>query len=104
MRRQQTQLVTTEFVLLEVADALSARSLRSKTVAFVAGLRRMAVLEIVPASSGVFDGGWQLYAARPDKDWGLTDCTSFWVMDQRAIVDVFTSDHHFTQAGFHKLL
>ena len=38
------------------------------------------------------------------KEWGLTDCTSFVVMMESQITQAFTSDHHFEQAGFEKLL
>ena len=43
-------------------------------------------------------------AHRHDKSWGLTDCISFTVMRERKLTDAFTSDHHFTQAGFIKML
>jgi predicted nucleic acid-binding protein len=98
------QLVTTEFVLLEVADALSSPPLRAKVVTFMDGLRPRAVLDIVPAISELFAAGWALFCQRPDKEWSLTDCTSFSVMAQRRITEAFTSDHHFEQAGFRKLM
>ena len=40
LRQQNAQLVTTEFVLIEVVDALSAPSVRAHTVAFIKGLRQ----------------------------------------------------------------
>ena len=40
LRQQNVQLVTTEFVLIEVADALSASSIRAHTVNFINGLRQ----------------------------------------------------------------
>jgi len=39
-----------------------------------------------------------------DKEWGLTDCISLVVMQKEQIKQAFTSDHHFEQAGFLKLL
>jgi uncharacterized protein len=104
LRQQKTQLITTEFVLLEVADALSAPAIRAQTVAFIEGLRHLPILQIIPAKQAVLDNGWDLYRRRPDKDWGLTDCTSFVVMTQEKITQAFTSDHHFEQAGFINLL
>ena len=50
------------------------------------------------------DEGLALFEARPDKSWGLTDCTSFVVMQRDGIRDALTSDHHFAQAGFRALL
>ena len=104
LRQQKARLVTTEFVLLEVANALSTPPIRHKTVAFINGLRQMALLQTVPASQELLAEGWVLYAQRPDKEWGLTDCTSFVIMTQEKITQAFTSDHHFEQAGFTKLL
>ena len=41
---------------------------------------------------------------RIDKEWSLTDCISCTVMKDRGITKAITSDHHFEQAGFEKLL
>lgn len=104
LRQQKALLVTTEFVLIEVADALSAPSFRLQTIAFIDGLRRLAPLRIVPVSHELLTDGWTLYRQRPDKEWGLTDCISFAVMEQEQIFEAVTSDRHFEQAGFVKLL
>ena len=104
LQQQKAFLVTTEFVLLEVADALSAPAMRTQTVAFINGLRQLNVLHIIPISQALLTSGWQLYSQRPDKEWGLTDCISFVVMTQERIAIAFTSDRHFQQAGFTKLL
>jgi predicted nucleic acid-binding protein len=104
LRQQNASLVTTEFVLLEVANALSSPAIRSRTVAFIDGLRQLSMMQIIPASPYLLDDGWTLYGQRPDKEWGLTDCTSFAVMTQEQITQAFTSDRHFEQAGFSKLL
>jgi predicted nucleic acid-binding protein len=41
---------------------------------------------------------------RPDKDWSLCDAVSFLLMAQHAIQGALTTDHHFEQAGFVRLL
>lgn len=45
-----------------------------------------------------------LYRERSDKDWSLTDCISFVIMQQRGLSDALTADLHFVQAGFRALL
>jgi predicted nucleic acid-binding protein len=35
-----------------------------------------------------------------DKEWGLTDCISFVMMQERGLTTVLTVDKHFEQAGF----
>lgn len=104
LRQQKVNLVTTEFVLLEVADALSTPVIRTQTVTFINGLRQLTNLQIIPADATLFEDGWTLYSQRPDKEWGLTDCTSFVAMTREQITQAFTSDHHFEQVGFVKLL
>ncbi|MBA3921438.1 MAG: type II toxin-antitoxin system VapC family toxin [Nostocaceae cyanobacterium] len=104
LRQQKISLVTTEFVFLEVADALSAPAIRKQTVAFINGLRKLLILQIIPISQKLLADGWELYNQRPDKEWGLTDCISFVVMAQEKITSAFTSDRHFVQAGFVNLL
>lgn len=97
-------LVTTEFVLMEVADAISAPRSRPKTIDFIDNILLLPILLVIPASQDLWKAGWQLYKQRSDKEWGLTDCTSFIVMKQENIKIAFTADHHFEQAGFIKLM
>ena len=59
---------------------------------------------IVPPDDALFHRGVEFYAQRPDKDWSLTDCISFVVMEERGIREALTGDHHFEQAGFAALL
>jgi predicted nucleic acid-binding protein len=97
-------LVTSDFVLLEVADALTAPKVRSQTIKFINRLKTLSGLQVFPLSQSLFDAGWQLYSQRLDKDWGLTDCISFVIMQQQGITVAFTSDRHFEQASFTRLL
>ena len=39
-----------------------------------------------------------------DKEWSLVDCASFVIMKQRGVTEALTTDHHFEQAGFVRLL
>jgi predicted nucleic acid-binding protein len=52
----------------------------------------------------LYEAGIELYRARADKDWSLTDCISFVVMEERGIADALTGDRHFEQAGFQAML
>jgi len=101
---KRTRLLTTEFVLLEVADALSAPAVRSQTIRFLNGLRVNRALQIISADAELIEAGWNLFCLRSDKDWGLTDCTSFALMQQHTLTDALTADRHFVQAGFRALM
>ena len=99
-----TSFITSEFVLIELGNTLSSPEFRLRTASFIQTLRVSSAIEIIPSSAELFDRGLTLFGDRPDKDWGLVDCTSFVIMTERQINDAFTEDHHFEQAGFVKLL
>lgn len=94
------RLVTTEWVLMELADALSAPTGRSTVVAFLQAVRADPFFDVIGYDPLVYRAGFDLFAARPDKAWSLTDCISFAVMTQRGLSEALTADHHFEQAGF----
>jgi predicted nucleic acid-binding protein len=104
LRSRNVALVTTEFVLLEVANALCTSAWRGKAIKLIDGFRSLSNLRIISADTTLLAEGWELYRSRADKEWSLTDCTSIVVMQKEHIEKVFTSDHHFEQAGFTNLL
>ncbi len=59
---------------------------------------------LIPTSSDLLQRGRDLFAARMDKAWSLTDCISFVVMNDLGITEALTTDNHFAQAGFRALL
>jgi predicted nucleic acid-binding protein len=71
---------------------------------FIDALRQMSMVTVISAHQDLLTQAWLLYRQRPDKAWGLTDCTSFVTMSQENLLLAFTSDHHFEQAGFIKLM
>jgi predicted nucleic acid-binding protein len=94
------RLVTTEWGLMEFADALAVPAARATAVAFLQTVRDDPQFEVIDYDQAVYRAGFDLYATRPDKAWSLTDCISFAVMTERGITDALTADHHFEQAGF----
>lgn len=97
-------LVTSEWVLTELGNALSAPPARERFMQLIASLREEADVEIVPASHDLFNRGCVLFAQRPDKAWSLTDCLSFVIMQERDLKDALTADQHFEQAGYRRLM
>jgi predicted nucleic acid-binding protein len=97
-------LVTSEFVLVEIADALAAVKFRLQAAAIIAALQASPLVEIVPATSALFEAASAMYKNRADKDWGLTDCSSFVIMTERGLSEALTTDTHFRQAGYRALL
>jgi len=98
------RVVTTRAVMLEIGNAFSKQRRRQAGIELLNALEADSGIEIIPLSERLYGRAWQLFRERPDKEWGLTDCVSFIVMQDRGLTEVLTSDEHFRQAGFHALM
>jgi predicted nucleic acid-binding protein len=100
------KFVTTDDVLAEFLTFMSKQgeAVRRGAVLYVQGLRRKPPVVIVRQSPRLFDEAFELYRARPDKSYSMTDCMSMMVCRERAITDVLTYDRDFEQEGFVALL
>jgi predicted nucleic acid-binding protein len=94
------RIITTDWIIIELANTLSGLSNRKTLIQFVNKMRADPGIRIVPASIPLFERGWSLYQRRADKAWSLTDCISFIVTQEEKLADALTRDHHFEQAGF----
>ncbi len=97
-------ILTSYWVLLELADHMSGRANRRLFARLLHELLLDSRYEIVPAEQRLLDQAIALHEERPDKDWSLTDCTSFVLMNERGLREALSADRHFEQAGFTLLL
>src|SRR5437867_5390165 len=75
-RRHRGTIVTTSWVLVELADALASPPLRAGAISLLRHVRINSQFQIIPLSEPLMARGFEFYARRPDKDWSLTDCIS----------------------------
>jgi predicted nucleic acid-binding protein len=101
----QCKIVTTDEVLVEFLAAFSDKgeALRKGAAQMVRAIFKNPNVRVIQQSRDSFLQGLDLYEARPDKDYSLTDCVSMYWMRREHIQDVLTEDHHFTQEGFTRL-
>jgi uncharacterized protein len=97
-------VLTTEAVLWELLNAFAARKTRGLAYEVYREIHADPSIEVTHAGEGSEARAIQLYADHHDKDWGITDCFSFVVMQQRGLAEALTADKHFTQADFTALL
>jgi hypothetical protein len=103
-RAERRHRVTTDWVLVEVGDALARTGNRDVFSDFYKWIRNDSGTTVVSATRLLLEDGVQFYRYRRDKNWPLTDCISFVVMEDEDIRDALTGDRHFEQAGFTALL
>jgi predicted nucleic acid-binding protein len=99
-----TILVTTRAILLEIGNGLSKLRYRQAASRLLDALETDPTVTIVPMSETLYARALDLYGRRHDKEWGLTDCSSFVVMQDLGLIAALTTDEHFHQAGFRALL
>jgi predicted nucleic acid-binding protein len=98
------RIVTSEFVLIEVANFFKRPGDRAAFAAIDATLRSDPSTAVIEASGRLYSEALKLFAARPDQHWSLVDCTSFQIMRELSIAEALTADDDFKQAGFQALL
>jgi len=101
--RKAHEVWITEAVLTEVGNAL-AKVNRSAAVTFINSCYMTTNVKVVSVDRELFIRAIEFYNNYSDKDWGITDCISFIVMQDNGVTKALTTDDHFQQAGFQVLL
>ena len=96
---EQSLLITTVPVLLEIGNAM-ASAFRKEANALISLFRNSNRVEVVELDGRLFQKALEVYERYDDKTWGLVDCISFVVMQERGLSNVLTFDGDFTEAGF----
>ena len=102
---RQTRVVTTEEVLVEYLNYFAAwgSNFRYKALSNTRHIMSNNFVKVVPQTPESFLRGIELYGARLDKGYSLTDCISMQVMRAENIIHALTNDVHFEQEGFRAL-
>ena len=101
--REQRMLMTTSAVLIETVNGFATRR-REHAAKLRHVVETSSRLEVIHVDQALLRRGWDLFQARDDKQWSLTDCISFQVMRERDLTQALAHDGHFVQAGFEALL
>lgn len=105
-RQQKSKMVTTNYILLELVALLNSRVRISHTKLFdyIEAAKTAPYINLIHIDAAIDTAAWTLLKNRPDKDWSLVDASSFVIMQRMEIYEALTTDHHFEQAGFIRLL
>ncbi|MGI8787754.1 MAG: type II toxin-antitoxin system VapC family toxin [Pyrinomonadaceae bacterium] len=99
------RLLTTNYVLAEFVPLSHARGKnRRETLSFINDLLEIPRLELIWIGENLHNQAMELLANRLDKNYSLCDAVSFVVMRERSLTEALTTDKHFEQEGFIKLL
>lgn len=93
-------LVLAEFVALANARGMP----RAACLGFVEGLFDSPDIEMLWVDELLYREALMLLQSRLDKTYSLCDAVSFVLMKRRGLKDALTTDRHFDQEGFRRLL
>jgi uncharacterized protein len=97
--------LTHSYILAEFVAVANARGLdRRAALAFIAHIPFSRQVTTVWVSDKLHDDGLRLLEARLDKSYSLCDAVSFVLMRRGGLTDALTTDRHFEQEGFTRLL
>ena len=100
-----TDRITHSYVLAEFIALTQARRFpRAEALAFVADLQDSPEVTVIYVDESLHRAALSLLQERLDKGWSLCDAVSFVLMQRYSLTDALTTDHHFEQAGFVRLL
>ena len=103
--KRATIRLTHSYIIAEyVALATARRFPRSSALAFVADLLDNPDIETVWVDEPLHREAVELLMGRQDKTYSLCDAVSFVLMRQRGITEALSTDRHFEQEGFIRLL
>ena len=93
------------YVLAESVALATARGLpRVPMLTYMSDLIENPDIETVWVNESLHRQAMTLLSERQDKTYSLCDAVSFVLMRQRNITEALTTDHHFEQEGFLRLL
>lgn len=104
LQRNRVKVVTTLAVLCEIGNSLSKQATRQTVIGYLNRTHQDLFVEIVPVTQALYAKAFRLYSERGDKSWGITDCISFVVMQEKNITEALAHDFDFEQAGFTALM
>ena len=97
--------VTHNYVLMEFVALAQARKYpRDVSLSFVAGIATHPDIEVVWVDKERHTDALAMLQTQLDKSCSLCDAISFLLMRKRGAEEALTTDRHFEQAGFRRLL
>jgi predicted nucleic acid-binding protein len=103
--QKATVRLTHSYIIAEyVALANARRFSRSSVLNFIVDLLSSPDIETVWVDEPIHRAAVELLIVRQDKTYSLCDAVSFILMRQRGITGALTTDRHFEQEGFVRLL
>ena len=95
--------VTTDHVLDETLTLLRSRRDLASASAFIDKIKKSKSVCIFWIDESLSEKALDIFQKSDRKSWSFTDCKSFALMRELSVLEAFTFDSHFREAGLHTL-
>jgi predicted nucleic acid-binding protein len=93
-------LYTSNYIVDETLTLLRFHCGHHIAVMFRKALGASKLVRVLWVTETLEKAASEIFEKRSDKDYSFADCTSFALMDEEVIRNVFTFDQHFSQQGY----
>lgn len=101
----ESQRITHNYVFAELIALAQVRGVaRQETIQLVITLASDSDVEVVWVDRLLHEEALKMLLAQTDKSYSLCDAVSMTLMAKRGISEALTTDRHFDQAGYRRLL
>ena len=104
LAESQRTFVTTDWILGETLNLLTARKKHYLGIQFLERIEESKVLNMLTIDSERFEQSKRIFIKFKDQQFPFTDCTSFAIMKEYKIKEALTADRHFRVMGFNPLI
>ena len=102
---EASHFLTHNYILDEFAALANKRNLpREKSLRFSRSILTDVTIELIWVDAVLHESAVTLLEKRTDKSYSLCDAVSFVLMRERGMAEALTTDRHFEQEGFVRLL
>ncbi len=101
-KENRPRLVLTDYIvdeLLTLAISKGNKHFALEISRKIRSLFSMSMMSIEKISESDFNNAWTIFDSYDDKDWSLTDCTSYVYIKRSNVQGAFAFDSHFDQFG-----
>ena len=100
---KRPELITSSYILDEVTAYFTRAHQSNKAILIGDNLMNSTFVNFIHVDKVLFSKAWDHFKKYQDKEYSLTDCISFVIMNDLKITNALTFDKHFEQAGFQRL-
>ena len=95
--------ITTDYILDETLTLLRSRRGLTTATTFIDKVNKSKSIRVFWINDDLFEKALSVFQKSERKSWSFTDCTSFALMRELAVLETFSFDNHFREAGMQTL-